>query len=159
MISYLVGDATQPVGSGPRYIVHVCNNSGGWGAGFVLALSKRWPDPEFNYRAWYRGLHDRVTCKNPFRLGNVQPVQVEDDIWVINMIAQNGYGQKKGIPLRYDALEKCLAKVAEDARVAGASIHMPRIGCGLAGGKWEQVEEIIQRTMGDLDVFVYTFPV
>jgi hypothetical protein len=28
-----------------------------------------------------------------------------------------------------------------------ASVHMPRIGCGLAGGKWEEIEPIIERTL------------
>ena len=33
---------------------------------------------------------------------------------------------------------------------------MPRIGCGLAGGKWAKVEPIIERaTAGLCDVFVY----
>ena len=29
----------------------------------------------------------------------------------------------------------------------GASVHMPRIGCGLAGGKWERIEPLIERTL------------
>ena len=32
---------------------------------------------------------------------------------------------------------------------------MPRIGCGLAGGKWAVVEPIIQRALEDIPVFVY----
>ena len=38
------------------------------------------------------------------------------------------------------------------------SIHMPRIGCGLAGGDWKTIENIIQRTFVDIanvDVYVY----
>ena len=38
------------------------------------------------------------------------------------------------------------------------SVHMPRIGCGLAGGDWETIENIIQRMfidIADVDVFVY----
>jgi O-acetyl-ADP-ribose deacetylase (regulator of RNase III) len=41
-IFYMTGDATAPVGEGQKLIVHVCNDIGAWGAGFVLALSKRW---------------------------------------------------------------------------------------------------------------------
>ncbi|RAJ47078.1 hypothetical protein K353_00279 [Kitasatospora sp. SolWspMP-SS2h] len=25
----------------------------------------------------------------------------------------------------------------------GASVHMPRIGCGLAGGRWERIEPLV----------------
>jgi hypothetical protein len=32
-------------------IAHVCNDRGGWGKGFVMAISQRWPQPEMEYRA------------------------------------------------------------------------------------------------------------
>ena len=53
-ITYLQGDATQPQSKGNRIIAHVCNDLGGWGKGFVLAISKRWPEPEAEYRLWRR---------------------------------------------------------------------------------------------------------
>lgn len=151
-ITYVRGDATLPRGGN---IVHICNNAGGWGAGFVLALSARFPEPEKAYREWAaRKTHPR---SGPFALGSVQFVSVDATprLWVANMIAQDGYGGSKGIPLRYDALETCLTKVGSDVRVTGGDIHMPRIGCGLAGGKWEMVEPIIQRTLQGIQVFVY----
>ena len=54
-ITYQIGDATQPIGDHPKIIVHVCNDAGGWGKGFVLAVSRRWREPERRYRAWHRG--------------------------------------------------------------------------------------------------------
>ena len=39
-----------------------------------------------------------------------------------------------------------------------ASIHMPRIGTGLAQGDWSLIEPIIQDTLEGLNVFVYDFP-
>ena len=41
----------------------------------------------------------------------------------------------------------------------GAGVHMPRIGCGLAGGKWSDVEPLIvdALSMRDVDVVVYGF--
>ncbi len=50
-IVYTTGDATAPKGDGPKIIPHVCNDIGGWGSGFVLALSARWAAPEAAYRA------------------------------------------------------------------------------------------------------------
>ena len=44
-IRYVVGDARSPDSAGNKVIVHVCNDIGGWGKGFVIALSKRWPKP------------------------------------------------------------------------------------------------------------------
>ena len=46
-------------------------------------------------------------------------------------------------PIRYEAIRQGLAKVAAFATQHEASVHMPRIGCGLAGGKWEELEPII----------------
>ncbi|MCK5806352.1 MAG: ribonuclease Z [Lentisphaeria bacterium] len=46
--------------------------------------------------------------------------------------------------MRYDAIEEGLAEVAAHAERVGASVHMPRIACGLAGGEWDRVEELIQ---------------
>lgn len=70
-IRYVVGDATSPLGPGPKVIVHVCNDAGKWGKGFVLAVSKKWPKAEATYRAWYRQEGD-----SPFELGQVQYVEV-----------------------------------------------------------------------------------
>ena len=52
-ILYIKGDATAPIGSGVKVITHICNDIGGWGKGFVLALSKKWKMPEEAYRQWY----------------------------------------------------------------------------------------------------------
>ena len=61
---------------------------------------------------------------------------------------QHGIKQHGGQPpIRYDALRTCLAKVARKALETNASVHMPRIGCGLAGGKWEAVEPIMGRSL------------
>lgn len=156
-IRYIIGDATRPIGSGPRIIAHVCNDLGGWGAGFVRALSRRWPDPEEKYRAWFAG---RIPNADPPALGMIQLVQVEDELWVANMIAQHGYRNPENPrPLRDDALETCLDKLSQAALRRKASVHMPRIGCGLAGGRWEEVEPIIQRTLvkNGVLVIVYDF--
>lgn len=54
-ISYVIGDATDPPRDRPGIIAHVCNDIGAWGKGFVLALSRRWKQPEQDFRAWAGG--------------------------------------------------------------------------------------------------------
>src|SRR4051812_33902866 len=138
-ITYLKGDATCPQAKGAKIICHVCNDVGGWGKGFVLAVSKRWPEPEAQYRAWYEQGEPAG-----FRLGAIQLVNVAPTLAVANMVAQHGLRASAGAPpIRYDALRECLASLAERAAELAASVHMPRIGCGLAGGKWPEVEAII----------------
>ena len=154
-IKYLRGDATQPQCKGSKIIAHVCNDLGGWGKGFVLAISKRWPEPEKEYRSWHRG-----RAKNDFALGHVQLVNVEKYVWVANMIGQRGMKTgSKGPPIRYEAIQECLASVAAMAKENSATVHMPRIGCGLAGGKWDLVEPLISSELSaaGIQVYVYDF--
>ncbi|ALC19339.1 macro domain-containing protein [Streptomyces pristinaespiralis] len=152
-IGYVRGDATAPQGKGVKLIVHVCNDLGGWGKGFVLALSRRWPGPEAAYRRWHR-----ERAGNDFGLGAAQFVQVEPYVWVGNMVGQRGMRTgSQGVPVRYEAIDKALARVADKALALGASVHMPRIGCGLAGGKWSRVEPLIADRLTDrgIEVTVY----
>ncbi|QDT90363.1 macro domain-containing protein [Gimesia algae] len=154
-ITYLKGDATTPQARGNKIIAHVCNDLGGWGKGFVLAISKRWPEPEAEYRQWHR---DRA--QNNFALGEIQLINVEKYIWVANMIGQRGMKiGSKGPPVRYPAIEQSLKSVADKARELSASVHMPRIGCGLAGGKWDMIEPLIEQTLctAEIKVYVYDF--
>jgi O-acetyl-ADP-ribose deacetylase (regulator of RNase III) len=127
-IQYIKGDATQPQGNDNKIIVHVCNDMGGWGKGFVLAISKRWKEPEMQYREWHK------TGEN-FKLGEVQFVQVEEKLWVANIIGQHKMNtDKNGLaPIRYEAINDGLLKVSSFAKANQASVYMLRIGCGLAG--------------------------
>jgi hypothetical protein len=46
------------------------------------------------------------------------------------------------------------------AHERAASVHMPRIGCGLAGGEWGRVESIVRDTLcaEGIEVTVYDLP-
>lgn len=145
MIRYLVGDATAPRGDGPKLIVHVCNDVGKWGKGFVLAISRRWKSPEQRFKA------------QKLALGDVQIVEVEPELWVANVIGQHGVASKRSSapPIRYDAIRTGLARVREQAAQRHASVHMPRIGCGLAGGRWDEIEPIVAAELHGVDVTVY----
>jgi O-acetyl-ADP-ribose deacetylase (regulator of RNase III) len=162
-IQYLEGDATYPEATGNKMIVHVCNNKGGWGKGFVKSLSTRWYQPERSYREWYKDFIKKRSIVSPstppFALGEVQFVPVEPGIKVANMLAQAGFNKYTNIPpIRYKALRNCL--VAVDLHMqewGGGSIHMPRIGCGLAGGSWEKVEPLIQRFLVERGHLVYVY--
>jgi len=130
MIEYVDGDATRPRGEGSRVIVHVCNDAGRWGKGFVVAISKRWKEPERDFRVW----HEAGDSASPaFRLGSVRFVEVESQLWVANLIGQHGIRRGAGgvPPVRYDAIREGLLAVARFASGHAAAVHMPRIGCGL----------------------------
>lgn len=153
-IQYLTGDATNPHINGNKIIVHICNDIGAWGKGFVMAISKRWKKPEKDYRNWFKS-------KDNFQLGQVQFTQVENDLWIANVIGQHKiYKDENGnAPIRYDAVKIGLDKVSKFALENNSSVHMPRIGCGLAGGTWDKIEPLIEDslTIHRIEVYVYDF--
>jgi len=150
-IRYLKGDATAPDAEGVKIIVHCCNDIGAWGAGFVMALSRKWEEPEREYREWSK--YGRLT------LGEVQFVSVGGRTLIANLVGQRGLrGPDNPSPVNYGAIATGMRKVGEKAQLHRASIHMPRMGCGLAGGSWDMIEAILKETVGDLPVTVYDLP-
>ncbi|HEY8097174.1 MAG TPA: hypothetical protein VIE65_13910 [Methylobacter sp.] len=147
-ISYVQGDATLPIGNGEKCIIHIVNDAGRWGRGFVLSLSSRWPRLRSEYINW--------SLQKDFQLGAVSYSEAEPGIYVAHMIAQQGIRTTGGRPpIRYDSLELCLRRVASMAQSMKWSIHMPRIGCGLAGGKWNVVEPLVISALGFFPITVY----
>jgi O-acetyl-ADP-ribose deacetylase (regulator of RNase III) len=146
-IHYLIGDATEPVKK-PAMIIHCCNDAGGWGRGFVLALRSKYPETEKSYREWF--------ASGDPHLGDTQFVQVTSDICVANMIGQHGTRwEGKTPPIRYDAIEMCLKTVYEKATKDEAIVCGPRFGCVLAGGDWKIISQIIEKTMS-VETYIYT---
>jgi hypothetical protein len=47
--------------------------------------------------------------------------------------------------------------LAVRAAELGASVHMPRIGCGLAGGRWERIEPLITRRLSEHGIAVTVY--
>jgi len=146
-IKYLIGDATEPQGEGFKVVVHICNSIGGWGAGFVMALSKKWKQPEKKYREWYA--KKKSSIGRPFGLGEIDLVKVENDIIICNLIGQEDIASRANVPpIRYDAVEKGLEALSNILQKhKGSSVHGPRFGSGLAGGTWDKIEAIIIKTL------------
>ena len=151
-ITYKNGDATRP--KERSLIIHVCNNAGTWGAGFVMALSAIDETPERDYRAWAeKGVQSTGV---PFELGNIQLSAFGDHI-VVNMVAQDNLGMSAP-PVRYDALRECLEQVTQVAMKTGLPVVGPRFGAGIGGGQWVIIEDIINETLiaHDIPVTIYT---
>lgn len=152
-VHYVKGDATNPQGSDLKLIIHINNNLGAWGAGFVLAVSKKWKKPEQSYKIW------KEKFPHLFHLGEIQFVPVEQDVIVVNMIAQNGLRSRNNPnPLDYEALSSCLSKISKFE--GDFSVHAPRIGSGLGGGDWKVIESLLIKYLicRDISVTIYDLP-
>lgn len=154
-INYVIGDATKPQGEGMKFITHCCNNIGGWGSGFVVALSRMWGMPELMYRKAFQERPEEMREA----LGTIQVVPVEKDVIVVNIIGQRGTISKENPkPIDYDAIREGLRKTNEIMeKHKKPSLHAPRLGCGLAGGDWAEIEKILKEEIA-FPMTVYTLP-
>lgn len=179
----MVGDATTPEKTPNETVIiaHVVNDAGAWGRGFVVALS-RWDDgPERRYRRWHQvgctvapSADKLAVSHHPFELGRLQVTPFgpsEDRLWVANMVAQRGWRRGGDDPQALDpeALRSCLGGlrgVVTQPYLPGwrhdpnVRVVMPRIGCGLGGGRWADVEPVIREELVDhgVNVTVYSLP-
>jgi len=154
-VTYVKGDATAPHGRGQRIIAFIVNDRAlRWGAGFGKAMQRKWRSVQRDFEEW------AVSSPLEFKLGNVHATEIDNCTAAFAMIAQKGYGESAKPRIRYDALDVCLGKLAQEAGRRPASVHMPRIGTGHAGGKWAIVSELIDQHLcrQGIDVTVYDLP-
>lgn len=156
-INYIIGDATKPSIKENEYsvICHCCNTLGAWGAGFVIPLGRQYPQAKEKYQIFIE------TTKPDERLGKVNCVKVNSNIIVANIMGQDKIGKQKdgSIPLSYHALEEGFNYIYDSFTNYNIpfSIHMPRIGCGLAGGDWNTVEKIIKKCFSEKNISVTVY--
>jgi O-acetyl-ADP-ribose deacetylase (regulator of RNase III) len=155
LLHYVRGDATKPRGDGLKILTHIVTDAAIiWGgSGFAAAVRRAWPEAQDSFREWSGD-------ERKLPLGSVHLAAVREDLTVASMVAQHGYGPSRRPRLRYAALRKALDEVGKLAREARASVHMPRIGCGEAGGWWDAVEEMVRTylTSRGVPVTVYDLP-
>lgn len=154
-ITFLRGDATSPRAAGPKVIAQIVNDKAQtWGAGFALAVRRKWPKVQEQYRVWAAEGRRNLT------LGNVHIDEVSDETWIASLVAQHGYGPSPTPRIRYGALDQALSKLSLAATAHGATVHMPRLGAGQACGSWSIIEEMINEHLcrANIEVFVYDLP-
>lgn len=119
-----------------------------------MAIRRKWPVAQQAYRQW--ASEDRRNLA----LGNVHLAETNDKLSIVSMIAQRGYGASDKPRIRYSALRTCLQHLSVLATKQKATVHMPRIGTGLAGGSWNIISELIDDVLcrAGINVFVYDLP-
>lgn len=151
-------DVAEDPASPPIYVVHVVNDKARqWGGhGVASLLARLLPDAAVAYRTW-------ANTRGHLELGNTHRAEVplrSGLLTVVSLVAQHGYGPSLKPRLSYVALAEALEAVAEEASESGAIVHMPRIGAGQAGGRWDLIEATIERTLlaKGVRVVIYTRP-
>jgi O-acetyl-ADP-ribose deacetylase (regulator of RNase III) len=154
-VEYVKGDATKPRGGGRKIVAFIINDKGlSWGAGFARAVQEKWPDVLASFQDWRR------SKPAEFALGNIATARIDTDLTAVMMVSQQGYGESVKPRIRYSALEACLNRLADEATKTNASVHMPRIGSGQAGGSWWVIAELVEGILvkRGIRVTIYDLP-
>jgi Zn-dependent peptidase ImmA (M78 family)/O-acetyl-ADP-ribose deacetylase (regulator of RNase III) len=154
-IRYVHGNILEPQGNGPKIICQLVNDRAiKWGGGVARKFAQKFPQAEqiFTERVLQLPSHQRI--------GRTIIINIEDGVSLASIVAQEGFGPSLFPRLRYAALETGLREVADHAKRTAASVHMPRIGTGAAGGDWGVIEELVEEELvrAGLAVTVYDPP-
>jgi len=117
------------------FICHQVNLKGVMYAGLAYDLRKKWPVVYTSYEKYYKQA----------KLGQIQPVKIKKNLFVVNFFAQENYGRYKQFT-DYLAFSSCLEKINlfQNKYYPSLPIYFPyKIGCGLAGGNWNIVLKMI----------------
>lgn len=150
MIRYNNGDI-RTAKSG--FIIQGCNAMNSHGSGLAKSISEKWPQVKQKYHEFY----DR---KGYLNLGEFDVIPVEDRVSVVNLISQDNYGYDGSLYVSYAAIEVGLENIIKyiERESLEKTIHLPKIGCGLAGGDWTVVENIIRKVfLGNFNVNIWVF--
>lgn len=123
-------------------IAHQVNCKGVMGAGLAKQLRGKFDNLFPEYKKF---------CKeNKELLGKCQLVKVSEDQYVANLFGQDDYGYNKKHTV-YPALYRALKELKEIAMTEGfQTVGVPYgLGCGLAGGEWSTVSNILKLVFGD----------
>lgn len=143
MIEYRKGDLLN-IKRG--IIVHGCNAQGVMGSGVAKAVKEMYPGAFTQYS------NDVMT--NWAGLGDISVyTAVPGELIIVSAITQEFYGREPNTRyVSYDAIELCFARVFVLAEYIGVSVHIPKIGAGLAQGNWNIISTIIESLQGDVTV-------
>jgi O-acetyl-ADP-ribose deacetylase (regulator of RNase III) len=119
-------------------ICHQTNTRGVAGAGLALQIRNMYP-------AWYKNYRENFEIYR-YSLGECTyfyPLGLGENFAICNMYAQDHYGSEKR-QTNYYAFSQCLTEIKKDF-AARLQIYFPyKIGCGLAGGDWTIIQEMIE---------------
>ena len=136
VLEFVQGNVLEPRPFPPEIICQLTNDKAvRWGGGVSKQSAKRYPAAEAEYSEWIKSV------PKARRLGEVHFARIADDRTIASIVAQEGFGPTDVPRIRYQALDKGLIQLAQYARTIDASVHMPRIGTGVAGGEWPLIED------------------
>jgi O-acetyl-ADP-ribose deacetylase (regulator of RNase III) len=139
MINYVTGDLFDPAHNFDA-VAHGCNCAGAMGGGIARVFGERYPEMRDNYA---------TACRRDvygLKPGDIYPWifnQSEDEPFLVvyNLMTQ----LNPGSDARINAIRTSVRKMLIHAHKQGyVHIGLPRIGAGIGGLKWDDVEDAIE---------------
>ena len=135
-----------------KFIAHQTNCLGTMGAGVARAIALKYPHVDKAYKnACYN------SNQSPELLGKIQIIACDpgdkkkEGQCIVNVFGQYRVGTYRR-QTDYDALREAFSKLNN----LGHDVAIPYLmGCGLGGGEWEIVSQIIEETCPDINVVAY----
>ena len=129
-----------------KVIAHQVNCFGAAG-GLAAAVFRKYRAAENDYMQ----LVDRMQPKALLGMAHLTGEQRDGHI-ICNLFGQ----YHPGADYRPDRLEQALEQLANSAKIMGWSVALPyKISCGICGGDWDEVLQIIERTMDGVECVIY----
>jgi O-acetyl-ADP-ribose deacetylase (regulator of RNase III) len=136
-------------------IAHQCNCFCNMGSGIAPQIAKRYPGAQAVDSATIKGDSDKLgTFTRAVIPRTVYGYGIKEGI-VYNLYGQYGYGGN-GVNTKYECLKQAMQKMQQQLKDESNEgiIGLPLIGCGLGGGDWEVVSEIINEAFTN-EVHIY----
>ena len=151
IVAEIYGDITE---APEAVIAHGVNCQNVMGSGVAKALYQKWPKVKEEYHAHSVKFEAVYINGQEDALGCVSHVEVGEGKTVLNCFTQEFYGRDKKVYVSYQAIRDCFEAI--NLHFSDEIVAIPQIGCGLAGGDWETVKNIINEMTPDTDIVVYS---
>lgn len=153
-IKYIKGDVTKPqFNTEFCVIIHGVNDSGtSFGSGVAGAITKKWPHVRQDYLNWGSELYPEN-----LELGSGIFSKAEDNIFVYHLVSQKGLiSRDNPKPAKKWAILKGLETFLETGfSFDKTTIISSKIGCGLGGLSWKEVEPLYNLLFKEKDIYIY----
>jgi O-acetyl-ADP-ribose deacetylase (regulator of RNase III) len=130
---------------------HGCNTKRTMGSGVAKALRAKWPQV-------YQADLDFDEAAGKKRIGRFSFTKVSNNKTVYNIYTQVEYLPRGVDHFEYEGFRKGLSDVFEHMKSNGMkSLALPKIGAGLAGGRWQDIKKIIEEVSEEkgIEVTIY----
>lgn len=117
------------------YIYHQVNCQGVVGSGLAKQIKDKYPEVYTEYLQLCKIVSEYSL------LGKCQTISVRENLCIVNVFGQQYYGHGQRFT-SYDAIDKAL-QVSAKYNTKQLPHYFPRLGCGLGGGDWNVVKQII----------------